>query len=477
MTARALRPYQDLMIDHMIAHPKCAVWSFMGSGKTVSTLTAIDRMKLAGLVDKPVLVVAPLRVAKDVWPTEANDWPHLSELSVVPIVGTETERYNALRETADVFTVNFENLVWLIQTWGDRWPYGMVVIDESTKLKSLRANIRTNANGTSWVQGQGGVRPKALLEAMFRHKFDRFVELTGTPAPNGLIDLWGQLFFLDFGTRLGRVFDAFKNRWFRVAYDGGGPEPIETAQADIESKVKDLCLALKAEDWFDLNEPVVRNIYVDLPPDARARYREMEKELFTEIQGHPIEAFNAGARTQKCLQMASGAAYLGKPDDPGERKWVETHHAKLDALEEIVEESGGMPILVAYNFKSDLARLLKRFPKGKHLDNNSQTIVDWNKGKIPLLFTHPLSAGHGLNLQYGSNILVYFSMDWNHEAHAQVLERIGPVRQAQAGLNRLVYVYKLIARRTTDEDVLESHVSKCSVQTALMNGMRRRLTS
>ena len=476
MTERTLRPYQDLMIDHMIAHEKVAIWSFMGSGKTVSTLTAIDRMKLAGLIEKPVLVVAPLRVAKDVWPTEAREWAHLSHLHVVPIVGTETERREALREKADVYSCNFENLVWLIQTWGEHWPYGMVVIDESTKLKSLRANIRTNANGTSWVQGQGGVRPKALLEAMFRHKFERFVELTGTPAPNGLIDLWGQIFFLDFGKRLGRVFDAFKNRWFRASFDGYGAEPIPTAQAEIEAVVKDVCLALKAEDWFDLNEPVVRNIYVDLPPSARTQYREMEKQLFTEIQGHPIEAFNAGARTQKCLQMASGAAYLGRPDDPGERKWVETHTAKLDALEEIVEESGGMPILVAYNFKSDLARLLKRFPKGKHLDNQSQTIVDWNNGKIPLLFTHPLSAGHGLNLQHGSNILVYFSMDWNHEAHAQVLERIGPVRQAQSGYNRLVYVYKLIARHTADEDVLESHATKCSVQTALMNGMRRRLT-
>jgi len=465
------------MIDHIVSKPKCAVWSFMGSGKTVSTLTAIDTLKLAGAIDKPVLIVAPLRVAKDVWPTEAREWSHLSDLRVVPVVGTETQRLDALREKADCYTVNFENLEWLIETWGSNWPYGMIVVDESTKLKSLRASIRTSETGKSWVQGQGGVRPKALLKTTFQFGTERFVELTGTPAPNGLVDLWGQLFFLDHGKRLGRVFEAFKNRWFRASPDGYGSEPIGTAQKEIEEQVKDLCLSLKAEDWFDLSEPIERNIYIDLPEAARKQYREMEKQLYTEIQGNPIEAFNAGARTQKCLQMASGAAYLGKPTDPGERKWVETHHAKLDALEEILEEAGGMPVLVAYQFKSDLARLLKRFPKGRHLDKNSKTIEDWNAGRIPVLFSHPASAGHGLNLQHGSNILVYFSLDWNYENHAQIAERIGPVRQAQAGYKRNVYVYKIIARKTAEEDVLEALTTKRSVQDVLIDGMRRRLTT
>lgn len=470
-----LRPYQTIMIDHIIANPKCAVWAGMGLGKTVSTLTAIDRMKLAGLIDKPVLVVAPLRVAKDVWPNEAREWSHLSELTVVPIVGTETERYNALRETADVFAVNFENLVWLIQTWGDRWPYGMVVIDESTKLKSLRANIRANANGTSWVQGQGGVRPKALLEAMFRHKFERFVELTGTPAPNGLIDLWGQLFFLDFGTRLGRTFDAFKNRWFRSSFDGYGAEPIESAQADIESKVKDLCLALKSEDWFDIKKPIVRNIFVDLPASARAHYRDMEKNLYTEIQSTPIEVFNAGAKTQKLLQMASGAVYTGEPTDPGARKWADVHDEKLKALEDIYEEASGAPLLIGYNFKSDLARILKHFPKAIHFDHTTGIVERWNKGHIPLLVAHPGSVGHGLSLQHGGSILVRYSSDWNGEQFDQMLERIGPVRQAQSGYTRNVFEYRIITRGTIDEDVYESHDSKRSVQDCLMSGMRRRL--
>jgi len=465
------------MIDHIIAHPKCALWAGMGLGKTVATLTAIDRMKLAGLIDKPVLVVAPLRVARDVWPTEVKEWSHLSDLTVVPIVGTETQRREALRLPADIYSINFENLIWLINTWGEYWPYRMVVIDESTKLKSLRASIRTNNTGTSWVQGQGGVRPKALLKAMFEHKIERFVELTGTPAPNGLIDLWGQIFYLDFGTRLGRVFEAFKNRWFRPSLDGYGCEPLDTAQKDIENQVKDLCLALKSEDWFDLKKPITRTIYVDLPPDARRQYRELEKNLYTEIQASPIEVFSAGAKTQKLLQMASGAAYLGRPDDPGIRKWADVHVEKLDALQEIQEESSGAPLLVGYTFKSDLARILKRFPKAVHFSQERGILERWNVGKIPMLVAHPASVGHGLSLQHGGNILVRFSSDWNGEQFDQMLERIGSVRQAQSGYNRNVFEYRIVARGTIDEDVYESHESKRSVQDCLMDGLRRRLTS
>lgn len=473
---KPFRPYQHLIVDHIMATPKCAVWSFMGSGKTVSTLTAIDRLRLCGIEERPALIIAPLRVARDVWPDEIYQWPHLHDLRVVPILGTETERRDALWKEADVYTINFENLEWLIQKWGEHWPYGLIVIDESTKLKSLRANIRKNPEGTEWVQGQGGVRAKELLKVVFKYKPSRIVELTGTPSPNGLQDLWGQIFFLDFGRRLGRVFDAFRTRWFRPKFDGFGYEPLPNAQQMIETQLKDIVISLKTEDWFDLAKPIERNVWITLPPAVMKKYKEMERQLYTEIQGNKIEAFNAGARTQKCLQMAAGAAYLGAPGDPGERKWAEAHTAKLDALEEIIEENNGMPILVAYNFKSDLARLLKRFPKGRHLDQNSQTIADWNAGKIPLLFSHPASAGHGLNLQHGSNILVYFSVDWNFENHAQIAERIGPVRQAQAGYKRNVYVYKILARGTIDEDVLEVLEKKGSIQDALMNGMRKRLT-
>lgn len=471
-----LHPYQHLIIDHIVNTPKCGVWVPMGLGKTVSTLTAIDRMILAGMIEKATLVVAPLRVAQSVWPEEVQQWSHLRHLRVVPILGSETQRKDALHQKADLYTINFENLEWLINLWGDHWPYGMIVVDEATKLKSLRASVREDKDhGKKWIQGKGGARAKALLKTVFRFKTQRFVELSGTPSPNGLQDLWGQVFFLDYGRRLGRIFDGFKNRWFQRSWDGFGLEPLPHAQKEIIDALKDIVISLKAEDWFDLKEPIQRMIYVTMPPEAMKKYKEMEKAFYAEINAHPIEAFNAGARTQKLLQLASGAVYLGHGDDPGERKFAELHHAKLDALEEIVEETGGSPLLVAYQFKADLARLLKRFPKGRALDQKSQTIKDWNAGRVPLLFAHPASAGHGLNLQHGGHHLVFYGLDWNYENHAQIIERIGPVRQLQAGHTRLVYIYKILVKDTAEEDVLEVLEGKADIQEALMAGMRRRL--
>jgi SNF2 family DNA or RNA helicase len=468
-----LRPYQQMMIDHIVDTPKCAVWAGMGLGKTVSTLTATDRMILAGMVEKPTLIVAPLRVARDVWPGEVHEWSHLRHMNVVPILGSPSARLDQLKRTGEIYTINFENLEWLIGLLWDRWPFDMVVVDEATKLKSLRASVKKHPKtGTEFVSGQGGQRALALLKVVYQHKPSRFVELSGTPAPNGLQDLWGQVYFLDYGQRLGNTYNAFRNRWFIQSFDGFSIEPTTNAQVEIQEKVKDICLALKSEDWFPLDKPIVHRIYVDLPPDARKQYKDMERKLLADISGHKIEAFNAGARTMKCRQIASGACYT--TPGPGKREWVEVHKAKLDAFEEIVEEAAGMPILTAYDFQCDLERLLKRFPKGRHLDQKPQTIKDWNSGKIPQLFTHPASAGHGLSLQHGGNILVYFGWDWNNETHAQILERIGRVRQAQSGYNRNVYVYYIIARNTIDEDMLEAHETKRSIQDVLMESLKRR---
>ena len=236
-----MRPYQKMMIDHVIDVKKGALYAGMGLGKTVAVLTAIDRMKFAELLDKPVLVLAPLRVAKDVWPNEPAEWEHLKHMRVVPIVGKEYQRRAAFHVPADVYTINYENFSWLVKTWGEHWPYGMLVIDESTKLKSLRATIRSNKDGTEWVQGQGGIRAKALLKVVYHFKTERIVELSGTPAPNGLKDLWGQIFFLDFGQRLGRVYDAFITRWFRPKFDGFGHDPLPHAEKEIKNRIKDVC--------------------------------------------------------------------------------------------------------------------------------------------------------------------------------------------------------------------------------------------
>ncbi len=447
------RPYQKLITAHALDMPRCAIWAGMGLGKTTSTLNALDTLFMAG-EDAPVLVIAPLRVAATTWPDEAAKWAHLRHVSVVPVVGGEKDRLSALRSGASVFTTNYEQLPWLVEHYGTRWPFKTVVADESTKLKGFRLRQGT--------QRAGSLR-------LVAHSFvDRFIELTGTPSPNGLQDLWGQIWFLDRGQRLGKTYDGFKQRWFEKSYDGYSITPSSFAQAEIQELLHDICLTIDAKDWFDLAEPNVNNVFVDMPVSARRLYTEMEKAMFCEIEEHPVEAFSAASRTIKCLQLANGAAYVG---DAG--AWKETHNAKLDALESIENEAHG-PLLVAYHFKSDLARIMKAFPKARHLDKDPQTIKDWNAGKIPMLLAHPASAGHGLNLQDGGHELVFFGHWWNLEERLQITERIGPTRQAQAGHQRPVFIHNIIARDTVDELVMSRVETKREVQDILLDAMKRR---
>lgn len=450
------RPYQTLITNHILDTPRCAVWAGMGLGKTTATYNALDIILLAE--GGPVLVVAPLRVARSTWPDEARKWSHLSHIRVMPIIGSEAERRMALSVAADVYTTNFENLPWLIEHFGngERWPFETVVIDEATKLKGFRLR-------------QGTQRAKALGRVAHT-RIKRFIELTGTPSPNGLTDLWGQTWFIDAGARLGRTFDGFKQRWFRPKHNGHGVEPFDHSQGQIQDKLRDVCITIDAKDWFDLREPIVNNIYVDLPIKARKLYQDMEKEMFMQLEEFEVEAFNAAARTVKCLQVANGAAYVG--DTPGD--WREIHDVKLQALDEIIEEAAGMPVLVSYNFKSDLARLCQTFPQGRALDADPKTIADWNAGKIPVLFAHPASAGHGLNLQDGGNILVFFAHDWNLENRLQIIERIGPTRQMQAGHDRPMFIHNIIARDTVDEMVLERVETKREVQDILLAAMKQK---
>jgi SNF2 family DNA or RNA helicase len=449
------RPYGKLIYEHTLEVRRGATWAGMGMGKTVETLNALDTIQL--IDNRPSLVLAPLRVARSTWPDEARKWKHLSHLRVMPVVGSEKERLRALKCDANIYTTNYEQLPWLVEHFSKRaWPFSTVVADESTKLKGFRLR-------------QGTTRAKALA-SVAHTQIKRFVELTGTPAPNGLADLWGQAWFLDRGHRLGKTYDAFRQRWFEKSYDGYSISPKDFAQGQIQAALRDLCITIEAKDWFDLREPIITNIYVDLPARARALYEDMEKRMFMELDEHQVEAFGAAARTIKCLQIASGAAYVG---DAG-TEWREVHDVKLQALEDIVEESGGMPVLVAYHFKSDLARLRKAFPKGRQLDANPQTIVEWNAGKIPVLFAHPASAGHGLNLQDGGNILVFFSHWWNLEERMQIIERIGPTRQMQAGHDRAMFIYNLIAAGTVDELVIERVDSKREVQDILLDAMKTR---
>lgn len=453
------RPYQHLITGHILDVPRCAVWAGMGLGKSVSTLTALDMLFLAG-ESQPALIIGPLRVAKNVWPTEAKKWRHLRHVHVLPIVGSEAERRISLKYEASVYTVNFENLPWLVQFYGDRWPFTTVVADEATRLKGFRLR-------------QGTERARALGRVAHT-KIKRFIQLTGTPSPNGLSDLWGQCWFLDAGQRLGRTYESFRQRWFQKSFDGYGVDPLPYTQTEIQDRLRDICLSINAKDYFDLDEPIVNNVTVKLPPKARVKYREMEKQLFTELDGHEIEAFNAAARTQKLLQLASGAAYVGDPEAPGERQWVEVHDAKLAALESIVEEANGMPVLCAYEFKSERARILKAFPKAVDLatDEGFKTFL---AGKSPLGIAHPKSMGHGIDgLQDVTNICAYFTSNWDLELDMQILERVGPVRQMQAGKDRPVFVHRIVAEDTVDELVMARRETKKEVQTLLLEAMKAR---
>lgn len=464
--------YQPLITNHIIDTPRCGVFATMGMGKTLPVLTALDALFLAG-EDHPVLVLGPLRVAKKVWSEEAAKWQHLRQVHVLPIVGSEAERRISLKFDASVHTINYENLEWLVEFWGERWPYRTVVADESTKLKNYRGSIRTNDAGTEWVQGAGGKRARALAKVA-HSKIKRFIQLTGTPSSNGLQDVWGQTWFLDAGERLGRTYSSFKQRWFQRGFDGYSIMPLPFAQEQIQDRIRDLYITIDAADYFDLQKPKINNIEVDLPPKARRHYKDMEDEMFTELDGVEIEAFGAAARTQKCLQLANGAAYIGEATDKGERKWVPVHDAKLEALDSCVSEANGMPMLVSYEFKSDLARILKAFPKAVNLSTD-EGMAKFRAGKSPMGLAHPASLGHGVDgLQDVTNIITFFGHNWNLELYDQIIGRIGPLRQMQSGHKRLVHVNHIIARGTVDEMVMARRDTKRSVQDILLEAMKRR---
>ncbi len=455
----APRLYQNMIIEHILDTPRCGVYAGMGTGKTVSTLSALEILEV--FEPGPTLVVAPLLVASQTWPDEALKWEHLKDFKVVAVTGTVEQRMQALRQKANVYTINYENLPWLVGYLGTDWFFEKVVADESTKLKGFRVS-------------QGSVRARALGKVA-HSKVKRFIELTGTPAPNGLKDLWGQTWFLDRGQRLGTSFSAFTSRWFKQIQVGADRNavqlvPHDHSQAEIHDKLKDICISIEAKDYFDISEPITTTIEVELKGKARKVYDDMENEMFIELsENTEVEAFNAASKTMKCLQIASGAIYT---DEQGNYQAV--HDLKIKALESIIEEAAGMPVLVSYHFKSDLERLLKAFPQGRHLGKEPKTIRDWNKGKIPVLFAHPASAGHGLNLQDGGNILVFFSHWWDLEQYQQITERIGPTRQAQAGHDRPVFVYHIVAKDTMDTVVMERRESKREVQDLLMEAMKKR---
>lgn len=451
------RAFAELASHHMSENLRCAIFGKPGLGKTVMTLTHLEALHNVVGEDRPTLVLAPLRVARDGWAKESAKWEHLRGLEVVPVVGAPDERRRALRRDAPVFATNYEQLPWLIEHLDGRWPFATVVADESTKLKGFRLR-------------QGTARAQALAKVAHKH-VERWINLTGTPASNGLEDLWGQTWFLDAGQRLGRTFSAFQNRWFRPIKNGQFNRwvPADYAQEEIQQRLADICLTLDPKDYFDLQDPIVNVIEVELPEKARVKYREMERELFTMIGQHEVEAMSAAAKSQKCLQMANGAVYL----EDG-KTWVEVHAEKLDALEELVEGTGDDPLLVMYQFVSDLARLQARFPHAVNLATR-EGMAAAMEGRGKLWLGHPASMGHGVDgLQHHCNTVVFFAQDWNLEQHDQALERVGPMRQLQAATGKACFVHYLVARGTIDELVMVRREGKRSVQDLLLDYLKGR---
>ena len=446
------RPYQRLIIDHIGRHPYCACWCGMGTGKTVSTLTALEAL-IHFFGEGPALVIAPLRVAVSTWPDEVRKWAHLSHLAVSVLCGSRAKREHALMQKADVYTINYESLPWLVEATKSEWPFPIVVADESTRLKSCRR--------------VGGGKYAGALRSVRKH-IKRLVELSGTPAANGLLDLWGQFYLLDGGRRLEKSMSAYQARHFRPIRTGDEPwmvrwVPAPGSDERIKAAVSDIALTINAEDYFDIENPIECEVPVELPAPALRMHREMEQTLYTVLrEGISAEAVNAQVRLGKCLQIASGAVY----GEDGQVTVV--HKAKLDALKSVVAEAAGAPVLVAYQFKHEAARILEAIPQAELLDKNPDTIRRWNRGEIPVLLAHPAACGHGLNLQDGGNILCFFSLGWNYEQHAQMCERIGPTRQAQSGHPRPVFIYYLVAKDTLDEAVLPALRRKENVLNTLL---------
>ena len=449
------RAYQGAAIAHLIDNLRCGLFAGTGMGKTVTTLTALDLLLLSGETQK-ALILGPLRVARDVWTDEAAKWSHTRHLRIARVMGTEAQRKAALREPADIYVTNFEQLPWLVKYIGDDWPFDTVIADEATKLKGFRLQ-------------QGGARTRALGKVAHK-KVRRFIELTGTPAANGVKDLWGILWFLDAGRRLGRSFTAFSERWFQLERDGYGLKPLPHAFDEITGLIDDLCLSIQAKDYFDLREPIVNNIPVALPPKAMAAYKEMEREWFLEIERTGVEAFNKAGSNIKCLQLANGALYLDKTGNA----WAPLHDAKIEALESIVEEACGLPVLVSYTFKSDLERLLKHF-KGAVDLSTPEGMRRFKAGLSPMGVGHPASIGHGIDgLQDVTNIIVFFGLDYNLENREQIIERIGPTRQFQSGHDRPTFIHNLVAKGTLDEMVLLSTDTKAEIQQLVLDRLKER---
>ena len=438
--------YQQTAYNWIMEHDRCGLFLDMGLGKTVVTLTAVSDL-IDSLDVRKVLVIAPKRVAEDTWSRETQKWDHLQHLRISKILGSPASRKKALRAEADIYVINRENVCWLIRELPE-WDFDTVVIDELSSFKSPEAK-----------------RFKALRKVIVRS--GRVIGLTGTPAANGYLDLWSEIYLLDRGERLGRTITGYRLEFFRnVSRDPSYGIYVEKpgAQKKINRLLEDICMSMKAEDYLKMPDRIENEIPVRLDPKEMEAYRQMEQAALLRMEdGTTIEAFSAASVMGKLLQLANGFAY------DFDKVPHRIHEKKLDALEEIIDCSPGQPILVFYNFQADREALLQRFPEARIL-NTSQDIADWNDGKVPLIMAHPASVGHGLNIQEGGHIIVWYGLTWSLELYQQANARL--YRQGQA--SKTVVINHLIAAGTVDEQVMRALKVKDVTQAALMRALKER---
>ena len=443
-----LHKYQHRMIDFIYTTPKCALWAGLGLGKTITTLTAIVDLIDSMAVSK-VLIVAPLRVANSVWHKEAANWQHTKHLKFSIVTGSEKERLSALHKTADVYVINRENVHWIVEhlkkdeLYTRFWKFDMIVLDEASSFKSASSQ-----------------RFKALRKTIpFTH---RLVELTGTPSPNGLLDIWSQMYLIDSGERLGRSMTAYKQRFFEAGYNGYSFKPVKSADKIIHKLIDDIVISLNVDDYLEMPDRIDTAIRVQLPSSRMVEYKQLEREFLIQINNNDIVAYNAATLAGKLLQYCNGAMYTDEL-----KNWTEIHSAKLDALDDIISENSDENLLIAYNYKTDLIRLQARYPDAVVLDKNPDTIAQWNKGQIKMLLAHPASCGHGINLQHGGSIIVWFGLNWSLELYQQFNGRLH--RQGQTKPVRVVHI---VADGCIDDKVMIAIENKAETQQELLNALK-----
>ncbi len=440
--------YQKYAAEFIENHKTAAIFLDMGLGKTIITLTAINNLCFDTFEVQKVLVIAPLRVARDTWSAEIEKWEHLKHLKYSIVIGTETERLAALNTPADIYIINRENVVWLVEDSGFPFDFDMVVIDELSSFKSHRSK-----------------RFKSLMKV--RPVIKRMVGLTGTPSSNGLMDLWAEFKLLDMGKRLGRFITHYRDEFFRPDKRNGqvifSYKPKDGAEDEIYKRISDITISMKAAEHLKMPDCVMNTVSVNLSEKEMKMYKALKTDLVLSVGNREIDAVNAGALSNKLSQMANGAVY----DE--NKTYIEIHSCKLDALEDLIEQANGKPVLVAYWFKHDFERIQKRFDV--RVIKSSKDIADWNSGKISIGIIHPASAGHGLNLQTGGSTLIWFGLTWSLELYRQTNARLW--RQGQK--SDVVIIHHIITKGTIDEHIMRALQNKEKTQSDLIDAVKAQI--